>query len=435
MPDVLPEGRYANSFNIGFNAFEFIVDFSQHVAERPESHVFRVITSPHYAKLLLETLRESISRYDGVYGEGPRSSDDGSKNMPERPDPRNPQRYEPRYGGEPGYPEPQKPKGPGGYELPVPEPPPPKYPPPHPEHEHPEHTQYGEQPEHPDHPDHPDTPGYGGTKPTKPYDRGKYCPKPDDQIKTLQRTLEEQTKKIQTLEKQRNSLKDDITGLQQTATELTAVLTAYKEACKALKQEQAKLALYIQTKTPMIEAGIGDQRPAVDECIHCIDHWINGWSKYAAELEPKAKAAEQAAEEAAENAKKAQTTYDDLKNSAKTLEAQLKALNALRDQIEQEDDKNKIGRMYFLFKELKVGMARITLLTPEELEQQLCQAWTDLNEAKHAARDAKAKADATREAAERAKTRAADAKTRRRDLILQCIDLTCPPSPPPAKAY
>ena len=518
MTEPLPEGRYANGFNVGYNAFEFIVDFSQHFAERHDSHVHsRIITSPPYAKLLLETLGESIGRYEQIYGAIPGTerngetrgtepgsgdpeppaavADDGSMNMPERFDPQKPRptppRDEPRYGRpDPTYrpPDPKTPP-PGGYDRPQQEPPayPPQPPPysrpPRPYGDRPQDpyvpppgpTGYGQHPEHPDpghpHPDpgHPEhephypeqpeeptygqtpTPQYGGHKPkptygeqetpaygspggpAKPYDKDKYCPKPDDQIKTLQRALEEQNKKIQTLEKQRNSLKDDLSGLQQTATELSAVLTAYKEACKALRQDKSKLATYIQTKTPMVEAGIGDQRAAVEECMRGVNEWVEGWVNYAKQLKPKAKAAAQAAEAAAEEAAAAQATYDELKNSAKTLGDQLKALGELKDRVEDEDDKNKIARMYFLFRELQDGMTRVKLLTPEELEAELCRAWTVLNEAKEAARAAKAEADSMREAAERAATRAEDAKARRRDLTLQCIDRACPPPPPPTK--
>jgi hypothetical protein len=525
MTEALPEGRYANGFNIGYNAFEFIIDFSQHFAERPENDVHsRIITSPSYAKVLLETLRESIGRYEQTYGamrgtERPgetRGGDigdtqspaagDRSKYMPERPDyppqrPR-PSRNEPRYGRESQYP-PERPEYPlqpgGGYEQKPPDeppayPPPPKQPkppktppeprdpyseqeppayrqPPEPpdyhgeEHPHPERPQYPEHPEHPEEQESPPrygqppeeesygqtpTPPYGRPpgkpprreeykpehggegRPPKSYESGKYVPKPDDQVKTLQRTLEEQNKKLQTLEKQRNSLKDDLAGLQQTATELNTVVTNYKEACKGLKEEKSKLALYIQTKGPMIEAGIGDQRAPVEECIRSIGEWVDEWRRYEQRLKPKAKAAAHAAEAAAEHAASTQKAYDTLKDSAKTLGEQLKALNALRDQIEQEDDKNKIARMYFLFQELRGEMSRTRLLTPEELENELCVAWTELNDAKQAARAAKAEADAMREALDRASTRAADAEAKRRDLTLKCIDMTCPPPPPPA---
>jgi hypothetical protein len=63
------EGKYANYFEVGYNAFEFILDFGQLYSEgeEPQLHT-RIITSPAYAKALLETLRESVDQYDRAYG-------------------------------------------------------------------------------------------------------------------------------------------------------------------------------------------------------------------------------------------------------------------------------------------------------------------------------------------------------------------------------
>jgi hypothetical protein len=63
------EGRYANYFEVGHNAFEFVVDFGQFYREEDRAHLHtRIITSPIYAKALLETLRESIERYEQTFG-------------------------------------------------------------------------------------------------------------------------------------------------------------------------------------------------------------------------------------------------------------------------------------------------------------------------------------------------------------------------------
>ena len=57
------EGRYANYFRVGHNAFEFILDFGQFYSEDQEANLHtRIVTSPVYAKALLDTLRESIEQ-------------------------------------------------------------------------------------------------------------------------------------------------------------------------------------------------------------------------------------------------------------------------------------------------------------------------------------------------------------------------------------
>lgn len=59
------EGRYANYFKVGYNAFEFILDFGQRYSEGEDakSHT-RIVTSPVYAKAFLETLGNSVEQYE-----------------------------------------------------------------------------------------------------------------------------------------------------------------------------------------------------------------------------------------------------------------------------------------------------------------------------------------------------------------------------------
>ena len=73
-----PEGRYANYFKIGHNAFEFVLDFGQFYLESGWAQLHsRIVTSPAYAKALEDTLRDSLSRYEQAFGSIP-SVDDGT---------------------------------------------------------------------------------------------------------------------------------------------------------------------------------------------------------------------------------------------------------------------------------------------------------------------------------------------------------------------
>ncbi len=64
------EGRYANYFQIGHNAFEFLLDFGQfYPREQRESYHTRIILSPMYAKGLLKILQRSMADYEQVHGE------------------------------------------------------------------------------------------------------------------------------------------------------------------------------------------------------------------------------------------------------------------------------------------------------------------------------------------------------------------------------
>ena len=67
-PDEL-EGRYANYFKVGHNAFEFLFDFGQiHTEGRPAPLHTRIITTPVYAKSLLGLLQESIDQHEQIFG-------------------------------------------------------------------------------------------------------------------------------------------------------------------------------------------------------------------------------------------------------------------------------------------------------------------------------------------------------------------------------
>src|SRR5262245_9068834 len=62
-------GRYANYFEVGHNAFEFLLDFGQFYAEDGRARVHtRIIMSPTYAKALFRTFEQSLVRYEQSFG-------------------------------------------------------------------------------------------------------------------------------------------------------------------------------------------------------------------------------------------------------------------------------------------------------------------------------------------------------------------------------
>lgn len=63
------EGRYANYFKVGYNAFEFLIDFGQYYTEDEGLQLHtRIVTGPSYAKTLLEILKDSVSQYEVDFG-------------------------------------------------------------------------------------------------------------------------------------------------------------------------------------------------------------------------------------------------------------------------------------------------------------------------------------------------------------------------------
>jgi hypothetical protein len=64
----VPEGRYANYFKIGFNAYEFVIDFGQEYPPDAERTYMRVVTSPSMARNLVDTLERSLRDYELKFG-------------------------------------------------------------------------------------------------------------------------------------------------------------------------------------------------------------------------------------------------------------------------------------------------------------------------------------------------------------------------------
>lgn len=64
------EGRYANYFEIGFTALEFLFDFGQFDQDSGAAmrHT-RIITNPASARTFLKMLTDVVSKYEASIGE------------------------------------------------------------------------------------------------------------------------------------------------------------------------------------------------------------------------------------------------------------------------------------------------------------------------------------------------------------------------------
>jgi hypothetical protein len=58
------KGFYANYFEVGQTAFEFVIDFGQRYRGQPPAACHtRIVTSPVYARALLRTLNTALARH------------------------------------------------------------------------------------------------------------------------------------------------------------------------------------------------------------------------------------------------------------------------------------------------------------------------------------------------------------------------------------
>lgn len=62
------EGRYANYFKVGQNAYEFLLNFGQFCPDTEKEHFHtRIVCSPYYANALLKILQKSIDQYEQTF--------------------------------------------------------------------------------------------------------------------------------------------------------------------------------------------------------------------------------------------------------------------------------------------------------------------------------------------------------------------------------
>jgi hypothetical protein len=69
------DARYTNNFDVGFDAFEFVIDCAQRdPGERGDTATpphTRIITTPAFAKELARLLRGSVDEYEARFGAVP----------------------------------------------------------------------------------------------------------------------------------------------------------------------------------------------------------------------------------------------------------------------------------------------------------------------------------------------------------------------------
>jgi hypothetical protein len=64
-----PKAEYANYFEIGHNACEFILDFAQlHNGDEYPKYVARIVSNPFYFKGLVTLLLQAIKGYEDCHG-------------------------------------------------------------------------------------------------------------------------------------------------------------------------------------------------------------------------------------------------------------------------------------------------------------------------------------------------------------------------------
>lgn len=71
------EQPYSNHLEVGFNALEFVLRFSQTRGDDPPRTAVEIVTNPAFARAFSLTLAEAISSYEARFGPIPGTEDLG----------------------------------------------------------------------------------------------------------------------------------------------------------------------------------------------------------------------------------------------------------------------------------------------------------------------------------------------------------------------
>lgn len=219
-----------------------------------------------------------------------------------------------------------------------------------------------------------------------------------EQLRQLKQELDQKEGDLSVQSKQRDALKADFTALEKSAGEVNKSPDDYEKARPSLIQDKKALEDYHTPKYGMVKGTLGSKVDSIKSIIAAID----GAIKTLREEIPKQKVAvtEAAAayEAAAAVLTTAQKNFEDLKNLLKSSQDNIKKMQGWRKTIEEFDDKNDAKSMYVYLRELKYLLDATRIRTKDKYQDELEQAWTDLNDAKDEAREAQAAWDTAKNA-------------------------------------
>jgi chromosome segregation ATPase len=374
------DGQYANYFEIGQNAFDFVLVFGQLYANEDQVHRHtRIITGPVYAKALLEVLRESVGQYEEKFGAIV------LENMGQRTAPL-PVHVESVTNVAAG-----QVIGTESQQLLQ------------------EHAAMSSS---------TDQANEAGNHPAQRSGKS-----PDEKWNEIQRELQESETQRANLEKDIATTKDTVSYLQRVRSDISQLPATYAQALPSLQKDRQDMARYLEGITQFIDCAIGDKKHEIDKAIADFDDVTNSIGDKVEQLRNATKLADENLSQAQAQLGEDQKAFE-LKKAYKTdIDSKLKSLKAIRSKIDAEQAKNHIASMYFLIRELTALLNDTKIDTAEKFETDLNTVWdsliSDKREAGAGGRDAEKAGNAYKDM----KSELDDRVLKRREQLLEIVSV------------
>lgn len=182
-------------------------------------------------------------------------------------------------------------------------------------------------------------------------------------------------------------LKEEFTASEAADKEEAKALAGYEQALPALEKKVKDANEYLQTKEPMANAAVGENKGAIDAVINGYDDDLEKREEIRKQLEEEKSTAKVNYDAAVEELKEARSKFDEAKNYLVDVTADMARFQSLVPQIEGYDP-GMPATMYLLTQEARRATPK-KVYTIDDLRKKLSDAIQALKESMSGAREAK----------------------------------------------
>jgi len=212
-------------------------------------------------------------------------------------------------------------------------------------------------------------------------------PKKEEDIIPDNNMLKEFQNEISKMKQGVTTLNADIDALNKIKDDVMPVVNKYRIAYKDFKDRREIIQQYSTDKTPMIAAGIKDNKTSVDQIITEYDTTIQEKQKEVTDLETQKKECEAQAETARNIKNNEESAYLSVNEELSEFKTKIgKNLTDLENYKKKnksfENAKIETGKMYFLMSVVSDLLGKTIIEEPEDLELKLYDTWKKFHSAK-----------------------------------------------------
>jgi chromosome segregation ATPase len=251
---------------------------------------------------------------------------------------------------------------------------------------------------------------------------------PEETLKQLKDDLQNTENEITQKTGEREVLKGKITSLEKVVNELKPVRNTYGQFLETLKKDKGDIEKYLETKVPMIHAAVQETKDKIDEKIDEFDKEISEKKEDLKKIKGAYDKANQEYQSAQGVVVEKQKNYNDQKNYQRTVSGKLDDLKALKKEVEKEEEKRNTANMYFFSEEMTSVLETTDIISQEDLQKKLFDAWNALYLANEDLRLKKDEWDRTKKEFETAQNELQALESNRRQEILTRISEFNPPN-------